>query len=96
MAAERTESTATTRLIIQTESGEEDGKQRRPTEPWKGEYVKSIVYGGLDAIITCFSLISSLSASKRSSGYLYSLFLFIYLYIYLSFFSYLFFTSLES
>lgn len=40
----------------------------RPKEPWRGEYVKSIVYGGLDAIITCFSLISSISATTSSSG----------------------------
>lgn len=46
----------------------EEGGGERPKEPWKGEYVKSIVYGGLDAIITCFSLISSISASSSSSG----------------------------
>ncbi|KAJ1426849.1 Ccc1 family [Sesbania bispinosa] len=48
-----------------------DGLERnyeRPKEPWKGEFVKSLVYGGLDAIITCFSLISSISASTSSSG----------------------------
>ncbi|KAF3442244.1 hypothetical protein FNV43_RR16160 [Rhamnella rubrinervis] len=67
MAAESSEFTTTTRLIIQTENGDKEGQQRRPKEPWKGEYVKCMVYGELDAIITCFSLISSLSASKRSS-----------------------------
>ncbi|KAI4311538.1 hypothetical protein MLD38_036425 [Melastoma candidum] len=40
---------------------------KRPEEPWKGEFVKSIVYAGLDAIITCFSLISSINAGKLSS-----------------------------
>ncbi|KAJ4842196.1 hypothetical protein Tsubulata_032618, partial [Turnera subulata] len=45
----------------------EDVEEGRPKEPWKGEYGKSIMYGGLDAIITCFSLISSISASKHSS-----------------------------
>ncbi|MFS7942684.1 putative Ccc1 family protein [Helianthus anomalus] len=40
----------------------------RPSEPWKGELVKSIVYAGLDAIITSFSLISSISAGRLSSG----------------------------
>ncbi|KAC2323222.1 hypothetical protein FH972_027169 [Carpinus fangiana] len=45
-----------------------EGDRERPREPWKGEFVKSIVYAGLDAIVTCFSLISSISASTRSSG----------------------------
>ncbi|KAL4382121.1 hypothetical protein HN51_005714 [Arachis hypogaea] len=53
------------RLLREVE--EEGGSGERPKEPWKGEYVKSIVYGGLDAIITCFSLISSISASTSSS-----------------------------
>ncbi|KAK3194908.1 hypothetical protein Dsin_026218 [Dipteronia sinensis] len=43
-------------------------RNERPREPWKGMYVKSIVYAGLDAIITCFSLISSISAAQRSSA----------------------------
>ncbi|KAL3618689.1 hypothetical protein CASFOL_037508 [Castilleja foliolosa] len=43
------------------------GKER-PKEPWKGEFVKSIVYAGLDAIVTSFSLISSISAGHLSSG----------------------------
>ncbi|VVA19400.1 PREDICTED: membrane [Prunus dulcis] len=42
-------------------------KSERPQEPWKGEYAKSILYAGLDAIVTCFSLISSISASRISS-----------------------------
>lgn len=47
-----------------------DGMRRRqrPKEPWKGEIVKSIVYAGLDAIVTCFSLISSISPGRLSSG----------------------------
>lgn len=45
-----------------------EGDRERPREPWKGEFVKSIVYAGLDAIVTCFSLISSISATSRSSG----------------------------
>ncbi|XP_028769544.1 uncharacterized protein LOC114727002 [Neltuma alba] len=44
------------------------GRGSRPKEPWRGEYVKSVVYAGLDAIITCFSLISSISATRRSSA----------------------------
>ena len=41
----------------------------RPKGPaWKGEYAKSIVYGGLDAIVTSFSLISSISAGGRLSS----------------------------
>ncbi|KAJ7962292.1 Vacuolar iron transporter 1 [Quillaja saponaria] len=58
---------ATARLLVQAEEGRRDGDSMRPTEPWKGEFVKSIVYAGLDAIITSFSLISSISASRRSS-----------------------------
>nr|XP_043620291.1 uncharacterized protein LOC122592151 [Erigeron canadensis] len=43
-------------------------ERRRPKEPlWKGEVVKSIVYAGLDAIVTSFSLISSISAGRLSS-----------------------------
>lgn len=56
----------TTRLLRAEESGVESNSER-PKEPWKGEYAKSIVYAGLDAIITCFSLISSISASSSSS-----------------------------
>lgn len=41
---------------------------RRPKEPWKGEFVKSIVYAGMDSIVTSFSLISSISAGHLSSG----------------------------
>ncbi|XP_051146912.1 uncharacterized protein LOC127262314 [Andrographis paniculata] len=40
---------------------------RRPKEPWKGEFVKSLVLAGMDAIITSFSLISSISAARLSS-----------------------------
>lgn len=59
------------RLIqLQRERGdiEDDVDVKRPKEPWRGEYVKSVVYAGLDAIVTCFSLISSISAIHRSSG----------------------------
>lgn len=45
-----------------------DEEQSRPTRPWQGEFAKSIVYAGLDAIVTCFSLISSISAGRLSSG----------------------------
>ncbi|GMY09446.1 protein CCC1-like [Fagus crenata] len=62
---------ATSRLLG-TEGGrgdlERDGASGRPKEPWKGEFVKSIVYAGLDAIVTCFSLISSISATRYSSA----------------------------
>ncbi|PIN16236.1 putative membrane protein [Handroanthus impetiginosus] len=44
-----------------------DEENERPKEPWKGEFVKSIVYAGLDAIVTSFSLISSISAGRLSS-----------------------------
>ncbi|EEF50453.1 conserved hypothetical protein [Ricinus communis] len=56
-----------TRLLRQEEDEKKD--EGKPKEPWKGgEFVKSMVYAGLDAIVTCFSLISSISASQRSSG----------------------------
>ncbi|XP_057510843.1 uncharacterized protein LOC130793241 isoform X2 [Actinidia eriantha] len=42
-------------------------RSERPKGTWRGEFVKSIVYAGLDAIVTCFSLISSISAGKLSS-----------------------------
>ncbi|KAL5796284.1 hypothetical protein ACOSQ2_001104 [Xanthoceras sorbifolium] len=64
---------ATARLL-QAEGGdieeneEINGRNERPREPWKGVYVKSIVYAGLDAIVTCFSLISSISAARHSSA----------------------------
>ncbi|XP_057979329.1 uncharacterized protein LOC131165486 isoform X1 [Malania oleifera] len=50
-------------------SGRNHGRSRegRPKQPWKGEFVKSVVYAGLDAIVTCFSLISSISAGHLSS-----------------------------
>eukprot|EP00257_Ricinus_communis_P001478 XP_002511783.2 vacuolar iron transporter homolog 2.1 [Ricinus communis] len=55
-----------TRLLRQEEDEKKD--EGKPKEPWKGgEFVKSMVYAGLDAIVTCFSLISSISASQRSS-----------------------------
>ncbi|KAL9245320.1 hypothetical protein vseg_018984 [Gypsophila vaccaria] len=41
-------------------------KPKSPT--WKGDHAKSIVYGGLDAIVTCFSLISSISSGGRMSS----------------------------
>jgi len=66
-----------TRLLLHEDGGDLERNSERPKEPWRGEYVKSIVYGGLDAIITCFSLISSISASSSSSGiYIYVLFIF--------------------
>ncbi|PON85196.1 Ccc1 family [Trema orientale] len=57
-------------LLVEEERRDEHKRgenRRRPKEPWKGEYAKSIVYGGLDAIVTCFSLISSISANRLSS-----------------------------
>lgn len=36
--------------------------------PKVGEFAKSIVYGGLDAIVTSFALVASISGSKLSSG----------------------------
>lgn len=45
-----------------------NGKKKRPNEPWNGEVGKSVVYGGLDAIVTSFSLIASISATRHSAG----------------------------
>ncbi|KAJ4956144.1 hypothetical protein NE237_012927 [Protea cynaroides] len=50
------------RTHIQTET-----EQPKPNGPWKGECVKSVVYAGLDAIVTCFALISSISGGHLSS-----------------------------
>ncbi|CAN6566256.1 unnamed protein product [Malus baccata var. baccata] len=59
------------RLCYDGTIGSDDGKKKsrseRPKEPWKGEYAKSILYAGLDAIITSFSLIASICASRISS-----------------------------
>ena len=70
----------TTHLLRLEEDGEAENDQKiskRPKEPCRGDYVKSIVYAGFDAIVTCFSLISSMSASHLSSGKL-ALFHFIF------------------
>lgn len=70
--AENTGGATSTSRLLRAEDGRGDsergGASGRPKEPWKGEFVKSIVYAGLDAIVTCFSLISSISASRYSSG----------------------------
>ncbi|KAE8664946.1 hypothetical protein F3Y22_tig00112738pilonHSYRG01184 [Hibiscus syriacus] len=42
-------------------------KKGRPNDVWNGEVDKSIVYAGMEAIFTCFSLISYVSASRFSS-----------------------------
>lgn len=60
--------TTTISLLQDTEAAEKNSGGDRPKEPWKGELVKSIVYSGLDAIVTSFSLISSISAGRLSSG----------------------------
>ncbi|KVH89147.1 protein of unknown function DUF125, transmembrane [Cynara cardunculus var. scolymus] len=60
--------TTTTPLLPDVAALEKNSGGERPKEPWKGELVKSIVYAGLDAIITSFSLISSISAGRLSSA----------------------------
>ncbi|KAK7295011.1 hypothetical protein RJT34_17914 [Clitoria ternatea] len=67
MSDQRNGGTTTRLLQASLEEGGSERNCERPREPWKGEYVKSIVYAGLDAIITCFALISSISASSSSS-----------------------------
>ncbi|KAM7276443.1 hypothetical protein ACFE04_018309 [Oxalis oulophora] len=54
--------------IVDIEKRELGKSLARPREPWKIEYMKSLVDGGLDAIITCFSLISSITATSRYSS----------------------------
>jgi hypothetical protein len=70
MAGDAGGTNTTTRLLRAEDGGNRSWQveEGRPKEPWKGEYVKSVVYAGLDAIITCFSLISSISATHSSSG----------------------------
>jgi VIT1/CCC1 family predicted Fe2+/Mn2+ transporter len=61
-------SAATTTPLLRSVTVDDGLTERsRPKEPWKGEFVKSIVYAGLDAIVTSFSLISSISAGRLSS-----------------------------
>ncbi|KAK2650442.1 hypothetical protein Ddye_017931 [Dipteronia dyeriana] len=63
-----TAAAAVTSGLLQAKEEVNGRRNERPREPWKGMYVKSIVYAGLDAIVTCFSLISSISAAHRSSA----------------------------
>ncbi|TYI14920.1 hypothetical protein ES332_A08G153700v1 [Gossypium tomentosum] len=49
------------------ESEVKDKKEVSGMEQWRGEIVKSIVYAGLEAVFTCFFLISSVSATNLSS-----------------------------
>lgn len=62
------ENNSSTRLLSSQDYPEKLPTTERPKGPWKGDYVKSIVYAGLDAIVTCFALISSISAGHLSSG----------------------------
>ncbi|XP_062090218.1 uncharacterized protein LOC133796634 [Humulus lupulus] len=55
-------------LVVEKKDDKGEGERERPKVPWNGGYGKSIVYGGLDAIVTCFSLISSISANRLSSA----------------------------
>lgn len=50
------------------ESEVKDKKEVSGMKQWRREIVKSIVYAGLEAIFTCFSLISAISATNLSSG----------------------------
>ncbi|PIA34155.1 hypothetical protein AQUCO_03800018v1 [Aquilegia coerulea] len=62
-------------LLLDSQDEEAEAQDKnRPTRNEKpketcigGESIKSIVYAGLDAIVTCFSLISSISAGHLSS-----------------------------
>ncbi|XP_038876440.1 protein CCC1-like [Benincasa hispida] len=60
--------TSSTEVVIGGREKEEKGKKKRPNETrWSGEVAKSVVYGGLDAIVTCFSLIASISATRHTA-----------------------------
>ncbi len=43
-------------------------EEKPPSTGWSGEYVKSIVYGGLDAIVTSFALVASVSGGDLPAG----------------------------
>lgn len=68
MAEDNNAGTTNPLLVANGDHIEEGTNNKRPKEPWKKEYVKSIVYAGLDAIVTSFSLISSISGGHLSSG----------------------------
>ncbi|WOK92909.1 protein CCC1-like isoform X1 [Canna indica] len=64
------EQASTSASLLHTNREEDKGDVvgvDKPAQP-SGESVKSIVYGGLDAIVTTFSLISSISAGHLSSN----------------------------
>ncbi|KAG0576376.1 hypothetical protein M758_5G089900 [Ceratodon purpureus] len=44
------------------------GKERPKEGGWGGDYLKSIVYGGLDAIVTSFALVASVSGGDLPAG----------------------------
>ncbi|KAL9228955.1 hypothetical protein vseg_004479 [Gypsophila vaccaria] len=55
--------------INEEKLAQNDEPRPKPKGPtWKGEHAKSIVYGGLDAIVTCFSLISSITSGGGMSS----------------------------
>jgi hypothetical protein len=43
-------------------------EEKPPSTGWSGEYVKSIIYGGLDAIVTSFALVASVSGGDLPAG----------------------------
>ncbi|KAK1261404.1 hypothetical protein QJS04_geneDACA000979 [Acorus gramineus] len=59
------DNSSTTALLLPRFHSEE--KEMKKTSTWMGKYAKSIIYAGLDSIITSFSLISSISAGHLSS-----------------------------
>ena len=51
------------------QSGRRQVPSEKPTASgWGGDYVKSIVYGGLDAIVTSFALVASVSGGDLPAG----------------------------
>jgi hypothetical protein len=44
------------------------GKETPREGGWGGDYLKSIVYGGLDAIVTSFALVASVSGGDLPAG----------------------------
>ena len=48
------------------------GKEKPHEGGWAGDYLKSIVYGGLDAIVTSFALVASVSGGDLPASQLLS------------------------
>lgn len=52
------------------------GKEKPREGGWGGDYLKSIIYGGLDAIVTSFALVASVSGGNLPAGHWVSPFIY--------------------